>query len=150
MRRLAVAAALVVVVAACATPKPTGPLLLHPVPPTGEPYSLVQGALVFSGPDFSVSARPWDYRLVAEEFRRAGVLRELGGEKNRVFLERHIGRTVRALVQGQPGRRRGATHGLTGNYLTVFVRATKEEVGHFRNVRVTRHEGGKLHGEFCD
>ena len=31
-----------------------------------------QGAIVFSGPDFSVSARPWDYRLVAEEFRRAG------------------------------------------------------------------------------
>jgi hypothetical protein len=64
-----VAAALVV--AACAV-KPTGPLLLHPVPPTVDKYSLTQGAIVFSGPDFSVSARPWDYRLVAEEFRRAG------------------------------------------------------------------------------
>ena len=71
-RLLAVAAALAFVHASCATPKPTGPLLLHPVPPSLERYSLVQGALVFSGPDFSVSARPWDYRLVAEEFRRTG------------------------------------------------------------------------------
>lgn len=70
-RSLAAAAALAAVVAACAT-KPTGPLLLHPVPPTADKYSLAQGAIVFSGPDFSVSARPWDYRLVAEEFRRTG------------------------------------------------------------------------------
>jgi threonylcarbamoyladenosine tRNA methylthiotransferase MtaB len=86
----------------------------------------------------------------AERDRRAGVLRELGREKASAFRERHVGRTVRALIQGQPGRKRGTTHGLTGNYLTVFVRATEKEVGHFRNVRVTRHEGGKLHGELCD
>jgi threonylcarbamoyladenosine tRNA methylthiotransferase MtaB len=86
----------------------------------------------------------------ADRDRRAGVLRELSREKNAAFLERHVGRTVRALIQGQPGRRRGATHGLTGNYLTIFVRAAKEEVGHFRTVQVTRHEGGRLHGEFCD
>jgi hypothetical protein len=42
------------------------------VPSTVDSYSLSQGALVFSGPNFSVSARPWDYRLVAEEFRRSG------------------------------------------------------------------------------
>lgn len=86
----------------------------------------------------------------AERDRRAGVLRELGREKASAFLEQHVGRTVRALIQGQPGRRRGATHGLTGNYLSVFVRATQEEVGHFRNLHITRHEGEKLHGEFCD
>jgi len=72
VRSLTAAATLAVVVTACAMSKPTGPLLLHPVPPTVDKYSLVQGAIVFSGPDFSVSARPWDYRLVAEEFRRAG------------------------------------------------------------------------------
>jgi len=71
-RGIATAAALAVILAACATTKPTGPLLLHPLPPTGEKYSLSQGAIVFSGPDFSVSTRPWDYRLVAEEFQRAG------------------------------------------------------------------------------
>ncbi len=85
----------------------------------------------------------------AERGRRARVLRELGREKSRAFLERHVGRTVRALIQGQPGAKRGATHGLTGNYLTVYVRATREEVGGFRNLLVTAHEGGKLHGEFC-
>jgi threonylcarbamoyladenosine tRNA methylthiotransferase MtaB len=86
----------------------------------------------------------------AERDRRSGVLRELGRDKASAFLKRHVGRMVRALIQGQPGRRRGATHGLTGNYLTVYVRATQEEVGHFRNLQVIRHEGGKLHGEFCD
>jgi threonylcarbamoyladenosine tRNA methylthiotransferase MtaB len=85
-----------------------------------------------------------------ERERRAGLLRDLGREKNRAFLERQVGRTVGALVQGQPGRRRGATYGLTGNYLSVLVRAAKEEIGHFRDLRVTRHEGGQLHGEFCD
>ena len=84
----------------------------------------------------------------AERDRRAGVLRDVGREKTQAFLARQVGRTVRALVQGQPGRARGTTHGLTGNYLTIFVRATKEEVGDFRNVRITRHEGGKLYGEF--
>lgn len=64
-------AMLAVVMSACAV-KSTGPLLLHPVPPTTEKYSLAQGAIVFAGPDFSVSARPWDYRLIAEEFRRTG------------------------------------------------------------------------------
>lgn len=86
----------------------------------------------------------------AERDRRAGVLRELGREKASAFRERHVGRMVRALIQGQPGRKRGATHGLTGNYLTVFVRAARDDVGGFRNLRVARHEGEKLHGDFCD
>jgi hypothetical protein len=70
LRRVA-AAALAAALAGCAT-APTGPLLLHPVPPALEKYALVQGAIVYSGPGFSVAARPWDYRLVAEECRRSG------------------------------------------------------------------------------
>jgi hypothetical protein len=58
--------------AACATAEPQGPLLLHPVPPAADGYALVQGAIVFSGPGFTVSARPWDYRLVAAEIARSG------------------------------------------------------------------------------
>ncbi len=86
----------------------------------------------------------------AERDRRAGILRGLGREKAAAFRERHVGRTVRALIQGQPGCKRGATHGLTGNYLAVFVRAAQEEVGNFRELHITRHEKEKLHGEFCD
>lgn len=63
--------ALSAVLVACAA-KTAGPLLLHPAPPVLEKYALSQGAIVFAGPDFAVSARPWDYRLVAEEFRRSG------------------------------------------------------------------------------
>ena len=99
---LAAAAALALVVAACAT-KPTGPLLLHPVPPTVDKYSLAQGALVFSGPEFSVSARPWDYRLVAEEFRRTGEPCPFGKDDAEVgrflfFRVRLENRSTRTLV----------------------------------------------------
>lgn len=68
------AAGLVVLFAACAAPQPRGPVLLHPVPPppSAGDYALAQGALVFSGQDFTVSVRPWDYRLVAGELSRAG------------------------------------------------------------------------------
>jgi hypothetical protein len=90
------------VVTACATPKPTGPLLLHPVPPAAEKYSLSQGAIVFSGPGFSVAARPWDYRLVADEFRRAGEPCPFGDDDAqigrflffRVLLENRSARTL--------------------------------------------------------
>jgi hypothetical protein len=101
-RSLAAAAALAIAVAACATPKPTGPLLLHPVPPTIDNYSLSQGAIVFSGPNFSVSARPWDYRLVAEEFRRSGEPCPFGDDEAtvgrflffRILLENRSTRTL--------------------------------------------------------
>ena len=102
-KSLAAAAALAVLVTACATPKPAGPLLLHPVPPTVDKYSLVQGAVVFSGPDFSVSARPWDYRLVAEEFRRTGEPCPFGKDDTEVgrflfFRVRLENRSARTLV----------------------------------------------------
>jgi hypothetical protein len=100
-RRLAAAAALAALVASCAA-KPSGPLLLHPVPPTADKYSLSQGAIVFTGPDFSVSARPWDYRLVAEEFRRSGEPCPFGDDDAtigrflyfRVLLENRSARTL--------------------------------------------------------
>lgn len=86
----------------------------------------------------------------ADRERRAAALRELGRLMSHAFRERHVGATVRALVQGQPGRARGATHGLTGNYLSILVPAAAAQVGTFREIRITRHEGGALHGEFCD
>jgi len=95
-------AATVALLVGCATAV-KGPLLLHPVPPTLEKYSLTQGALVFSGPDFSVSARPWDYRLVAEEFRAAGETCPFGTDDTQVgrfvfFRVRLENRSTRTLV----------------------------------------------------
>lgn len=99
---LLAAALLGVLFFGCATTKPKGPLLLHPVPPILEDYSLAQGASVFSGPDFSVSVRPWDYRLVAEEFRRTGESSPFGESDEatgrflflRVRLENRSARTM--------------------------------------------------------
>jgi hypothetical protein len=70
-RALSLAACLLALAGACATPA-TGPILLHPVPPAEKDYALVQGAIVYSGPGFTISARPWDYRLVVEEITRSG------------------------------------------------------------------------------
>ena len=75
-RSLAAAAALAMLLVGCAGAP--GPFLLHPAPPILDKYSLKQGAIVFAGPDFSVSVRPWDYRLIAEEFRRPGELCPFG------------------------------------------------------------------------
>ena len=80
-----------------------------------------------------------------ERERRAARLREIGRDKADTFHRLHVGRTVHALIEGQPGR----AHGLTGNYLKVAVRAGIAEIGAFRDVAIVSHEGGILHGELC-
>ena len=98
---LSATVALAALAVACAT-TPNVPLLLHPVPPTVQRYSLSQGAIVFSGPDFIVSTRPWDYRLVAEECRSSGEPCPFGDDEAavgrfiffRVRLENHSARTL--------------------------------------------------------
>lgn len=97
------AALLLALLAACAAPQLQRPFLLHPVPPAGEPYALAQGALVYSGADFSVSARPWDYRLVAQEFARSGEPSPFGDGEEQVghflfFRVRLENRSTRPLV----------------------------------------------------
>lgn len=71
---LLAACALALLCGCAAQKKPQGPLLLHPVPPpaAAEGYALAQGAIVYTTPGFTVSARPWDYRLVAQELANAG------------------------------------------------------------------------------
>lgn len=83
-RRLTAAAlgAFAIVAGACAAPpKATGPVLLHPVPPTQPQYTLEQGAIVYTDPGFTVAARPWDYRLVAAELRAAGEASPFGDDE---------------------------------------------------------------------
>ena len=79
-----------------------------------------------------------------ERERRAAALRALGREKAAAFRERHVGRVVRALVEGRPGRPASA---LTGNYLKIQVDALAGDAGALREVRITRHCEGRLHGE---
>ena len=97
------AACALALVGACATPAPRGPLLLHPVPPAADGYALVQGAIVFSGADFTISARPWDYRLVAEEIARSGEPNPFGRDEAAtgrfLFVRLRLeNRSTRALV----------------------------------------------------
>lgn len=104
VRSLGAVAALVLgVLVACGPRALRGPLLLHPTPPSVDGYALDQGAIVYSGPEFSVSARPVDYRLVAKEAALSGEPSPFGeGEEGagrflfvRVRLEN---RSKRALV----------------------------------------------------
>ncbi|HWR97974.1 MAG TPA: tRNA (N(6)-L-threonylcarbamoyladenosine(37)-C(2))-methylthiotransferase MtaB [Candidatus Methanoperedens sp.] len=81
-----------------------------------------------------------------ERERRAALLRGIGLAKAEAFRGGQVGRTVRALIEGRPGR----AHALTGNYLKIAVRAAAADIGTFRDVRVLRHEGGLLRGELGD
>jgi len=93
-RRCALACALLALLTgACATGQgeTKGPLLLHPLPPTAEHYAMVQGALVYSEAGLLVSVRPWDWRLVEEEFRRGGMKSPYGdrdGDASHFFFLR--------------------------------------------------------------
>lgn len=58
-----------------------GPLLLHPIPPTAPDYSLTRGALLYSGPGFRITARPFDWRFVEEKFRKTGRPTLFGSEE---------------------------------------------------------------------
>jgi threonylcarbamoyladenosine tRNA methylthiotransferase MtaB len=80
--------------------------------------------------------------------RRALELREIGGAKAGEFRARHVGRTVRALLEGRAGEDgSGAAGALTGNYLKVRVAAPAAALGRICDVRITAHEEGRLHGE---
>ncbi|HEY6000512.1 MAG TPA: hypothetical protein VI078_14585 [bacterium] len=103
-RRFLGLALAVALAGACATPAatPKGPLLLHPVPPVAKGYSLVQGAIVYAGSGVTISARPWDYRLVAQELARSGEPNPFGASEEatgrflfiRVRLENRSARTL--------------------------------------------------------
>lgn len=81
-----------------------------------------------------------------ERERRAEELRRLGREKAEAFRARHVGTTVRVLVERQPQRGTGLACGLTDNYLRVVIDAPADALGRFRTVNITRLEEGTLHG----
>lgn len=102
-RALLAAGAAAALACGCSPASIKAPLLLHPVPPTADQYALEQGALVFSGPDFRISARPWDYRLVAAEMSRAGGTSPFGEGEDAAgrflfFRVRLENRSTRSLV----------------------------------------------------
>lgn len=58
-----------------------GPLLLHPLPPAAEGYTLSDGALRYEAPGLRVTARPVDSRLVEKEYRESGKVSPFGPEE---------------------------------------------------------------------
>jgi len=58
-----------------------GPVLLHPLPPEKEGYTLTKGALVFDSSVFRVTARPVDWRVVESELNQEGAFSPFGTKK---------------------------------------------------------------------
>lgn len=79
--------------------------------------------------------------------QRAAALRRLGREKADAFRARHVGRTMRVLVEMLPDRKSGLACGLTGNYLKILVRTPAAAGGLYHDVRATHAEEGRLYGE---
>ena len=106
---------------------------LHPVP-----YSV--------RPDTDAA----DYaEQVPEPLRRerVRVLNTLGKKKQKAFVASRVGRSYRTwLFSARSGN---ALRGLTGNYLTVNVKAPAELVNQFHQVKLTHLKEGTLHGELA-
>jgi hypothetical protein len=74
------AATTVILLSACAG-RGKGPLLLHPIPPQSEGYTLNSGALEYEVPGMKVTARPLDWRLVEKNYREKGPVSPFGEEE---------------------------------------------------------------------
>jgi hypothetical protein len=74
------AATTVILLSACAG-RGKGPLLLHPIPPQSEGYTLNSGALEYEVPGMKVTARPLDWRLVEKNYRERGQVSPFGEEE---------------------------------------------------------------------
>jgi hypothetical protein len=76
---------------------------------------------------------------------RARILRELGSEKNRLFRERQVGRTLSVLTLDE--RTEYGTVALTGNYLKVALRGEPLPANQIIAVEIVSLAGGMLVGE---
>jgi len=97
--RLLVLFSAALLIASCASGLEGGPILLHPVPPGAGPYRLTQGALVFDGPDFRVSARPVDWRTAEDQYGK-----EAGDLSGYVFLSVRFENSSRQSIFFNPVR----------------------------------------------
>ena len=71
----------------------------------------------------------------------------LGKKKQKAFVASRVGRSYRTwLFSARSGN---ALRGLTGNYLTVNVKAPAELVNQFHQVKLTHLKEGTLHGELA-
>ena len=69
-----------ILLSACAG-RGKGPLLLHPIPPESDGYTLNSGALEFEVPGMKVTARPLDWRLVEKNYREREQISPFGPEE---------------------------------------------------------------------
>ena len=76
---------------------------------------------------------------------RAGILRNLSSELNRIYVERQVGRENEVILEN---RRQGKWHALTGNYLKVEVSGVPDSAdsGDLLKVRLTDTNRAKVLG----
>jgi threonylcarbamoyladenosine tRNA methylthiotransferase MtaB len=84
-------------------------------------------------------------RVAPEEIRRrAGVMRELGEGKRRVFAQRFVGRTLKVLFEEADAR--GRLQGYSRNYVRVVANGGAELSNHEVEVEASFAEGAQLAG----
>ncbi len=81
--------------------------------------------------------------------RRAAQLRALGERKRAAFARRHVGTTMRVLVEATPARALGRMHGYSRNYQRVEFCGAPELASREVTVRIVAADGAKLVGEMA-
>lgn len=115
----------------------------------GEMYRLLESLPVDYFHVFSYSPRRgteacgWKSILKKEEVkRRVRILKEMGEEKRRKFIEGRIGQKERVLIEEV---KNGGSKGLTGNYIRVEIKKSLER-NQFYEVQITEVKDGYAEG----
>jgi len=79
---------------------------------------------------------------------RSRILRALAADKNALFQERQIARTLRVLTLDETSER--GTNAMSGNYLKVLLRGVRASANQFVDTRIVSLSDGVLIGEQSD
>lgn len=100
-------------------------------------------------PRFGTPADQWgDPISDAEKTERRLMLQEITQSTGEAHMRRHIGQTMRVLVETK-NRRDGLIEGLTDNYLSVRFAGPQSAIRQFVTVRLDDVRGGMLYGEIA-
>jgi threonylcarbamoyladenosine tRNA methylthiotransferase MtaB len=75
---------------------------------------------------------------------RARILRELGNEKKKAYIEKNIGRELTVLTESFSDN---MLSGKSENYLTIYLPGDKSEINRFMTVRIERQFRDGVYGE---
>lgn len=79
---------------------------------------------------------------------RATVVKSISSKKYNDFVQKNLGTVRDVLIEKHLSKKTGNLKGVTGNYLTIELNSSKEELlNTIQKVKITHFENGKIYGE---